>query len=251
MALALLSWCVFDDVQRVQIVKKVPAAGFEWCSALEERKGTLEARALQDVCAMHLAGGRALTNNDGVATFDSMHLASGFPAALKLAFELDWCEDKGCKERAPELKLKGKQDEKRVEIVAYTDLTVMGSPLSVRSINTAPSFMYLGVPVADGGAGSSGAGGQVMVPEAIVIDALGSPVANVSVVIFAPDKMAQVMSQNMFSRRGSAAKSAGQKVRLVSVCLYFVRSHACVSVSGHTYITCCSHVHTKTKFELF
>ena len=59
-----------------------------------------------------------------------------------------------------------------------------------------------------------------MVPEAIVIDALGSPVANVSVVIFAPDNMAQVMSQDMFSRRGSAAKSAGQKVRLVCVFVF-------------------------------
>ncbi len=204
----------------MQIVKTVPAAGFEWCSALEERKGTLEARVLQDVCAMRLAGGRAWTNTDGVATFDSMHLASGFPAALKLVFELDWCEDKGCKERAPELKMKGKQDEKRVQIAAYTDLTVLRSPLSVRSVNTAPSFIYVGVPMAHGGAGPSRAGGQDIVPEALVIDALGSPVANISVMIFAPDKMAQVMSQNMFSRRGSAAKSAPQNVRLVCMCVH-------------------------------
>ena len=137
-----------------RILKATPSEAYNWCAALEVRKGTLEALALQDVCAISLAGAQASTNSDGVATFAGLHLKRGFPGNFRLQLALDWCEDTGCRERETELREKSIQDSKRVQIQAYTDLTVSPTPFILTAVNTAPAFLYLGVPVSKGGAAS-------------------------------------------------------------------------------------------------
>ena len=83
----------------------LPSETFRWCQA-RERNGTLEAEALKDVCALQLAGSKATTNKDGVATFVELHLKQGFPGTMRLGISLDWCEDTGCGEREFELEQK-------------------------------------------------------------------------------------------------------------------------------------------------
>jgi hypothetical protein len=172
-----------------------PDDRFVWCLA-RQQNGTLEAEALKDVCEVQLGGVTAKTNPDGVATFSDLHLKRGYPGTVRLRISLDWCEDTGCGEREFELEQKGLQDEKRVQIESFTDLTVLPTPLNVRAVSTAPKVVQIGVPMSESGAAAA------REPAARVLDSDGAPVANATVVAFATANLSAIFAP----RDGEAAR---------------------------------------------